>query len=223
MGSQDAKPREAQGTIRGLFPTPVVECMMPDAPALNAELKQVILAREKADKGTQHSNLGGWQSDWEFESWGGPAVTTLLDASRTMASQLTCDRMGRPVPLTWLTNCWANVNRDGHGNEFHTHPGAYWSASYYVDDGGIGDDPALGGEFEIQDPRGVAPAMLAPSLAVAMPGGQSIGASETVRPRAGLLLIFPSWLSHGVRPYHGDGVRISVAINLTPAPGKQSA
>ena len=132
MGSQDAKPREAQGTIRGLFPTPVVECMMPDAPALNAELKQVILAREKADKGTQHSNLGGWQSDWEFESWGGPAVTTLLDASRTMASQLTCDRMGRPVPLTWLTNCWANVNRDGHGNEFHTHPGAYWSASYYV-------------------------------------------------------------------------------------------
>ena len=62
----------------------------------------------------------------------------------------------------------------------------------------------------------VAPAMLAPDLAVAMPGGLSIGASELVGPRPGMVLIFPSWLSHAVRPYHGDGVRISVAINLTP-------
>jgi len=60
--------------------------------------------------------------------------------------------------------------------------------------------------------------MLAPDLAIAMPGGQSIGASEMLRPRPGLMLIFPSWLSHGVRPYRGDGVRISVAMNLTPAP-----
>jgi uncharacterized protein (TIGR02466 family) len=215
--------KEANASIRGIFPTPVIECMMPDAAALNAELKRVILDREKADKGTQHSNLGGWQSNWEFESWGGGAVKTLLEVTRAMAGQITCDRMGRPVSLDWLTNCWANVNRDGHGNEFHTHPGAYWSASYYVDDAGIADDPALGGEFEIQDPRGVAPAMLAPDLAVAMPGGQSIGASELVRPRAGLLLIFPSWLSHAVRPYHGDGVRISVAINLTPKPGQTAS
>ena len=116
-------------------------------------------------------------------------------------------------------SAWANVNRDGHGNEFHSHPGAYWSASYYVDDGGAASDPSLGGEFEIQDPRGIAPAMLAPELAFAMPGGQSIGASELVRPKGGLLLIFPSWLSHAVRPYCGEGVRISIAINMTPARG----
>ena len=209
--------REASAKISGIFPTPVVECMMPDAAALNAELKRLILEREKTDKGTQHSNLGGWQSDWEFETWGGAPVKTLLDAARAVAAQVTCDRAGRPVPITWVANCWANVNRDGNGNEFHTHPGAYWSASYYVDDGGIGDDPSLGGEFEIQDPRGVAPAMLAPYLAIAMPGGQSIGASEMLRPRAGLMLIFPSWLSHGVRPYRGDGVRVSGAMHLTPA------
>ena len=61
--------------------------------------------------------------------------------------------------------------------------------------------------------------MLAPELAFAMPGGQSIGASELVRPKSGLLLIFPSWLSHAVRPYCGEGVRISIAINMTPARG----
>ena len=53
----------------------------------------------------------------------------------------------------------------------------------------------------------------------AMPGGQSIGASELLRPKPGLLLLFPSWLSHAVRPYRGAGVRISIAINMTPTPG----
>tara|TARA_B100000686_G_scaffold353562_1_gene459685 strand:- start:3348 stop:4004 length:657 start_codon:yes stop_codon:yes gene_type:complete len=208
--------REANASIRGIFPTPVIECLLPDAHSLNAELKRVILGREQSDKGTQHSNLGGWQSDWEMESWGGDAFKVVLEAVRAMASQITTDRMGRPVSVNWFANAWANINRDGHGNEFHTHPGAYWSASYYVDDGGASDDPSLGGEFEIQDPRGVAPAMLAPDLAVAIPGGQSIGASELVHPRPGMMLVFPSWLSHAVRPYRGDGVRISVAINLTP-------
>ncbi len=42
----------------------------------------------------------------------------------------------------------------GHGNEFHSHPGSFWSGVYYVDDGGIAADPALGGELEFMDPRG---------------------------------------------------------------------
>ena len=121
--------REASAKISGVFPTPVVEWLIPEAAGLNAELKRLILEREKSDEGTQHSNLGGWQSDWEFEIWGGAPVRTLLDAARGLAAQITCDRAGRPVPVNWVTNSWANVNRDGNGNEFHTHPGAYWSAS----------------------------------------------------------------------------------------------
>lgn len=209
---------DANASLRAIFATPVIECPLPTADALNAELKRVILERAKSDKGTQHSNLGGWQSGWDMDQWGGEAFHEIMRAAHAVATQATCDRMGKPVPVNWMSNAWANVNRDGHGNEFHTHPGAYWSASYYVDDGGAANDPSLGGEFEIQDPRGVAPAMLAPDLAIAMPGGQSVGASELVRPRPGLLLMFPSWLSHAVRPYRGDGVRISIAINMTPAP-----
>ena len=210
--------QDANASLRAIFATPVIECPLPTADALNAELKRVILEREKSDKGTQHSNLGGWQSGWDMDQWGGETFHEIMRAADAVATQGTCDRMGKPVPVNWMSNAWAKVNRDGHGNEFHTHPDAYWSASHYVDDGGAANDPSLGGEFEIQDPRGVAPAMLAPDLAIAMPGGQSVGASELVRPRPGLLLMFSSWLSHAVRPYRGDGVRISIAINMTPAP-----
>jgi uncharacterized protein (TIGR02466 family) len=79
----------------------------------------------------------------------------------------------------------------------------------------VADDPSLGGEFEIQDPRGVGPAMYAPTLAFNFPAGRSVGASELIRPQAGLLVLFPAWLSHQVRPYHGDRARISVAFNLS--------
>ena len=45
--------------------------------------------------------------------------------------------------------------------------------------------------------------------------GQSVGAAETIRPRPGLLFLFPSWLFHQVRPYRGDALRISIAFNLS--------
>jgi uncharacterized protein (TIGR02466 family) len=204
-----------QAEVRSYFATPVVIATLADAAELNAELRQVILEREQENQGVHHSNLGGWQSSWDFEAWGGPAARRLLHAARDLATRMTSDRAGKPVRIAWKTNAWANVNRRSHGNEFHTHPGAYWSGTYYVDDGGIGDDHAQGGEFEMQDPRGVAPAMYAPLLGFAVAGGQSAGASELIHPRSGQLVLFPSWLPHAVRPYRGERERISVAFNFS--------
>jgi uncharacterized protein (TIGR02466 family) len=209
--------RATQVQLRQLFPTPVALFELPDAGPINAALETRIFAREKEVPSVRRSNWGGWQSPDDLPKWCGAEGEKVLAAAQGLASQLTSDREGRRLNPKWRMNAWANVNRHGQGNEFHTHPGAFWSATYYVRDGGVADDPTLGGEFEIQDPRGIAPAMLAPLIAFAMPGGQSAGASELIRPRAGLLVLFPSWLSHGVRPYAGTDVRISIALNLTPA------
>ncbi len=218
-----APPAEAAAPRRGLvnvevqnlFPTPVAVGVLEDAERVNAALRDTILAREKIQATTAHSNLGGWQSTWDMLDWGGPATHAVVDTAKQLANKLTADRKGQPVTVEWNANCWANVNRSGHGNEFHTHPGAYWSGCYYVDDGGIAQDPELGGEFEIQDPRGVAPVMYAPLLTFATPGGFTIGSSELVRPRAGLMILFPSWLNHAVRPYRGQQTRISMAFNFS--------
>ena len=158
-----------------------------------------------------------------MDRWGGAPAIKLLAIGRNLANRMTTDREGKPVngphpgffAVTWLANMWANVNRSGHGNEYHSHPGAYWSGVYYVDDGGIAADPSLGGELEFMDPRGPAPAMNAPHLAYAMAGGLSAGATERVRPRAGRLVLFPAWMMHQVRPYRGTAERISIAFNLT--------
>ncbi len=211
------RPDGGQAQVRNLFPTPVAILAVADAARINAALEARVLEREGEVESVRHSNWGGWQSPADFPDWCGPEGEAVLEIARNLARGLTADRQGRNPEIKWRLNAWANVNRLGQGNEFHTHPGAYWSATYYVRDGGAGENPELGGEFEIQDPRGVGPAMLAPMLAFSTAGGQSVGASEVIVPRAGNLVMFPSWLSHGVRPYHGQDVRISIALNLTPA------
>ena len=158
--NQPAGPQRAAGveppqlTLLNLFPTPLVIATMPNAEALNAELKSIILARERVSESVQRSNQGGWQSSWDLHEWGGAPMQKVLAFGRAVADEVTVDRAGKRHDLAWRVNCWANINRHGHGNQFHTHPGALWSATYYVDDGGVGADPSLGGEFEVQDPRG---------------------------------------------------------------------
>lgn len=200
--------------VRSYFPTPVVIARVPMAADDNARLRETILAREKADAGVHHSNLLGWQSADDFTRWGGAEGGTLLGFAKALADRLAGDRAGNRVAVAWFVNAWANINRRGHANESHAHPGSVFSGCYYVDDGGIGDDPALGGALQINDPRGILPAMYAPELAVALGGCQTAGGSEIIPPRTGQMVLFPAWLSHGVRPYLGDGTRISVAFNF---------
>ncbi|HUF71899.1 MAG TPA: TIGR02466 family protein [Gammaproteobacteria bacterium] len=200
-----------------LFPTPIVIATVRDAESLNAELRRVILAREQTSASVERSNRGGWQSSWDMHEWAGEPMQRLLAYVQAVVNDATVDRAGNRYRFAWRINSWGNINRSGHGNQFHTHPGALWSVSYYVDDGGVDADGSLGGEFEILDPRGVAPVMYAPQLTFPGPDCVSLGESHRFTPRAGVFIVFPSWLSHGVCPYRGTGERISIAINFSLA------
>jgi uncharacterized protein (TIGR02466 family) len=207
--------------VRNTFATPVIMAMLPDHEKLDARLKKTILAREKKKPPPQgyDSNIGGWHSSRDYHKWGGKAGEQVIETALGVADRMTAARSGRPADVEWEVNAWANINRKGHSNEFHVHPGAFWSGTYYVDGDGCADDEALGGEFVIMDPRGPGPSMVAPALCFQGPDGQTVGATELVRPRAGIMLMFPAWLSHGVRPYLGEGTRISIAFNLAVAAG----
>ena len=201
--------------VRGLFATPVAALEVPGAAAVNAELEAAILRRRAETPSVQASNAGGWHSDRDILEWGGPRAGEVIELAKGVAGQLTADRAGKLVRPAWTVQAWANVNALGHANVAHYHGGAFWSGTYYVADGGCGADPALGGEFEMLDPRGPGPGMYAPALKFAGEDGASAGGAETIRPKPGLLILFPSWLVHQVRPYRGSGTRISIAFNLS--------
>src|SRR5258708_6272163 len=117
-----------------LFSPPIVITGVPHAAALHVELRKGIEQRHKTHPRTQQSHLRGRQWSWDMDRWGGGPAIKLLAFGRNTANRATTDREGKPVTVTWRANMWANINRSGHGNEFHSHPGSFWSGVYYVDD-----------------------------------------------------------------------------------------
>lgn len=203
-----------------LFDTPVIVDQMPDADALNADLKRIILDRRSADEGMRISNVGGWHSDTQMLRWGGEPALALVKRVVAAADAFTVDiKAEGKARFRWLPEMWANVSQAGASNQFHTHPGAYWSAVYYVDDGyGGSEDDSLGGELILLDPRMPMIRMAAPDLRFRRPGQAPEDHQKWFRPKSGMIVIFPGGLSHAVQPYQGDRERISIAINLSAVP-----
>lgn len=191
-----------------LFATPVITDRLADAEAINAALEPLILARRAADPGIDRSNRGGWHSDLELLNWARDPVTPVIRRIVTLADAATQDLQARPGHRRgWSLEAWANVNPAGAANAPHHHGGCYWSAVYYVR-----VDPGAGGELVLHDPRLPALDLHAPMLRFRDAGGEQ---GVEFRPEPGMLILFPSWLTHSVNPHRGEGLRISIAVNLS--------
>jgi len=206
--------------VASVFETPVIVEQLRDAAAMNAALKTLILAKMESDPGIAISNVGGWHSDTQMLEWGGPTARDLCVRIIAAADRFTVDIRAKETPRhKWFPEMWANVSPPGAFNSHHSHPGAFWSAVYYVDDGYAGSsDKELGGELILFDPRMPMIRMTAPDLRFRRPGQPADHDENRMRPASGRLVIVPAWLNHAVRPYQGNGLRISIAVNLTPVP-----
>ena len=204
--------------VRHFFSTPFVADDLQSAEGLAALRQAIEEERARDAEGVSISNLGGWHSNTDMLDWGGEAARALAHKAMTMADAQTIDsRSERESRFTWAPEMWANVSERGHANQYHSHPGSFWSAVAYSDGGYEGSaDMSLGGELQLQDPRMPMVRMTAPDLRLKDAAGKAQRTEMMVRPRTGLIVLFPSWLMHAVRPFHGPGTRISVAINLVP-------
>ena len=202
-----------------IFETPLIFAEIPGAAELNQAIAPVIAERRKADpQGVAISNLLGWHSDTEMLEWGGEPAHRLMDEVIAIANRY-CEDTGAKGRrrFMWVPEMWANISAKGAANQLHSHPGSFWSAVYYVDDGYGGSmDRSLGGELEIEDPRTPMINMEAPDLRFRPASNAPPPELVTlIRPASGRLLMFPSWLRHAVKPYFGNGTRVSIAMNLT--------
>ncbi len=101
----------------------------------------------------------------------------------------------RAVPAGWSLTLWGTILRPGGAVEPHIHAPNWLSGVYYPD---CADE---GGEFAL----GLLPQEL---------GG---GGTPMVRqPRAGRMILFPSYLWHATLPFGGARERISFAFDLVP-------
>lgn len=206
----------ADGPLVLAFPTPIYRRRWPESGDLNSALKAMILARKQTMPSTARSNMGGWQSSHDLMSWGDPSLATLGQyINEAFGAVMEAEIGTRDFSCKLAITAWANVNGDGDYNRHHSHANNHWSGVYYVELGTPAPEVSPNGAIEFQDPR--------PAVGVYdLPGAQSL-ATWTIQPEAGELLLFPSWLRHGVLPFRGSGTRISVAFNLRVGDLKRQA
>jgi uncharacterized protein (TIGR02466 family) len=187
--------------LNEIFPTPVwVLDLRPEVyRPLNAKMMQAL---EAMTTPRPPINPGGtWQTD--------PFIHTLPQ----FAELTSVIRAGAKGALDFLrieygsfeiTGCWANINPKGGLNTRHTHPNNFLSGTYYV------QVPAGASRIVFDDPRPQAMTMLPRMKKYNKFVGNEIG----VEVKAGRLVLFPAWLSHGVPANPDELERISVSFNI---------
>lgn len=203
--------------VRRIFSTPLALEMIGEGVDVAALRDAVETERGRDPQGITVSNLGGWHSAPTLQHWGGVPAKALANRVAAIADTMTMDDRDRTAQThRWTADMWANVAIAGSSHQYHFHPGCVWSAVAYLDDGYDGDaDPALGGELMLLDPRMPQIRMNAPHLRLREADGGEQLVEPFVRPRTGLVVVFPAWLAHAVRPFRGTGTRVSIAMNLT--------
>ena len=108
----------------------------------------------------------------------------------------------RNVSPAEIIGCWSVRLRRGGFHVNHIHPEGWVSSAYYASVPDEVDDSTLrSGWLKFGEPRFAVPG-LAPFL--------------EVQPRAGRLVLFPSYLWHGTHALRGDAPRMSVAFDAVP-------
>eukprot|EP00047_Mylnosiga_fluctuans_P017209 m.59711 g.59711 ORF g.59711 m.59711 type:complete len:508 (+) comp6974_c0_seq1:53-1576(+) len=177
------------------WPTHVAELQL-DAPVSPA-LVEAILAAERSEPGRQRSNKGGWQSrtDWLTRVVPGNDALRRQAYAAVLRYLTLSGRQREPVHID-IHASWACVNRRGAANSEHVHPDSSVSGAIYLH---VNSSSAI----SFGDPR---------------PHAGLARARHAIRPVDGTVVVFPSWLDHGVTAHDNDDPRIVVAFNARITP-----
>lgn len=197
-----------------LFPTPVWWCDLPDID-LNELRETIYHIRDNYDTQVR-SNVGGYQS----QDFDGDYLLGCKDALGDLARALQShaegiySRFQSAATKVHLANLWININSGPHYNQTHTHPGSVLSGAFYV--------TAPEGSGRIIFHRDHASAFNYASVGTMedfATGQEDAGFMYnqfSYPPVEGRVIIFPSWLPHGVETGTNDTQRISISFNFVP-------
>ncbi len=187
-----------------MFATTVLKCRLPDHARLNAGLLETINGLRAATEGRTRSNVIGWQSgNLDFDV---PVVAELASLILERAREYgLAHSWSFPSHMQLIMReLWANVSGKHAQNSVHNHPNSLLSGVYYV------QAETESGDLSLIDPRKQAWVMQ-PDFSER---NQMNSPIQFMSPEAGTLIIFPSWLEHGVNQNLTDVDRISIAFNI---------
>jgi len=189
-----------------MFPTRVITYTWDDVETLNKELKEMLFERAEKIPGITYSNVGGYHSSIDLLSWNYPCIAPFINMVQSMSQIMARnDGLSDGNKIDLSLTAWGNIIQNGNYHMVHRHPNNFWSGVYYIDGGDPDKTVELNGQFEFVDPRTGAHMLTHKSLGY--PRYQ-------IKPKPGLMIMFPAWLDHFVHPYIGKSKRVTIAFNV---------
>ena len=198
--------QESEDGFKRLWPTILLERTLPDTQAANEELVRLI---ESLD--SEHTDLTTDYRSGDFFSLEHAAATWLKDCVNVTVRDY-FQHLGMDYDIRWSLQAWANVNRFGDYHDYHNHPHAYLSGTYYVRvptrfESLETRNDVRPGRLTLYDPRACA-------NMTAIKGDPYIEPEYTVEPKAGMVLLWPAFVNHFVHPNLSKQARLSVSFNV---------
>ena len=203
------------------FAVPFGFARLENCETLNHELRELFLRR--AAEGSRYinprpltqRNSQVFESEFQIFRWPELCVQRLKEFCWNHLLQMIGALSGYDGPmlerLLIYNDAWFHVTRRGGFFALHNHPNASWSGVYCVDPGQHDSDKPESGLLSF-----VHPAVMSTMHMDAATANLQVPFAPRIRGlsmEAGQLVVFPSWVLHDVKPFEGEGVRITVAFN----------
>jgi uncharacterized protein (TIGR02466 family) len=203
------------------FAVPFGFAKLENSELLNQQLRDLFLQR--AAEGTRYANPRPltqrnpqvFESEFQLFRWPEPCVQQLKELCWNQLMRMIGELNGYDSAalgrMLIYSDSWFHVTRRGGFFALHNHPMASWSGVYCVDPGKHDPDKRESGLLSFVNPAVISAMYM--DAATANLGGAYAYHIRHVRLEPGQLVLFPSWILHDVKPYEGEGERITVAFN----------
>jgi uncharacterized protein (TIGR02466 family) len=207
--------------VQPFFAVPFGFAQLENCARLNADLRTLFLHRES--EGARYANprpltqRNGQVFESEFQLFRAnePAVQQLKQFCWSsllgMVAELSKYDDATMRRLLIYSDSWFHVTRRGGFFGLHNHPMASWSGVYCVSPGQHDANKPDSGLLSFVNPATTG-AMYTDAANANMRGPFGYGIRH-VKFEPGQLVLFPSWILHDVKPFEGEGERITVAFN----------
>ena len=186
------------------FSTPIWSTKIANYKDVNKELYDYILnLRKENPEGIKKSNFNGWHSkDFDLNDETPKKFINAVSSNiNTAFNDMDWDIEKQIIQIKSI---WAIINEKGASNERHHHGNSALSAAYYV------RAPKDCGDIVFYDPR-PAPVFSHP---IAKKPNILNATVNSITPNEGMLVLFPSYLDHSVKPNLSSNQRIVISFNV---------
>jgi|TARA_Y200000002_G_C22558383_1_gene611385 uncharacterized protein (TIGR02466 family) len=193
--------------ILPIFPSLIIKEKIKDYDKYKDELIQFSYEQLKKDPiGISKSNNGGWHSQSKYANSQNPVSSIIINLIKSILNNKNVFNI-KDLSKAKM-QMWININKPGDFNNKHNHPGSDLSGVFWV------KSLQKSGNLTFHSPNFMTQFGQINSIKDEIGKKLFITPTIEIEPLEGVIVLFPSDLTHAVQKNNSDEDRISVSFNI---------